>query len=162
MDENDINVLLKDIFNISTDYIDDFLFVCGYHLWGQIQTNWPDVTALEKDIDVLVEEVTYALIIENKVMGAPDQPNQLANYINKEKEEGYSNEQIFVVYINDEEPELQSWGKYRNEFKSRYARMDKMTFLHWLESLDENMLKENRLYTRVQEAIKAIKEKLGI
>lgn len=162
MDENDINVLLKDIFNISNDYIDDFLMSCGYNFWGQIMIQHPNVTALEKEIDVLIEDIKYALIIENKVMGAQDRPHQLANYINKEKEEGYSNEQIFVIYINDEEPELQSWGQYRKEFEPRYARMSKIELLHWLESLDEEMLKENRLLTRVHEAIKSIKKELGI
>ena len=65
---------------------------------------WIDAPLIDKDheyknIDILVRDKRYAIIIENKLKGAPFQPNQLARYIAKMSNEGFSYEQIFVVVL---------------------------------------------------------------
>lgn len=52
-----------------------------------------------KNIDILVRDRRYAVIIENKLKGAPFQPNQLARYIARMNDEDFSYEQIFVVVL---------------------------------------------------------------
>lgn len=51
-------------------------------------------------IDIrITEEGKYAIIIENKLKGADFQRNQLARYIKTIKEEGFKNEQIYIVIL---------------------------------------------------------------
>lgn len=60
----------------------------------------PIVTAEKERLDVrIMEENNYAIIIENKIKGAPYQPNQIARYIEKMLNHGCSIERIFVVII---------------------------------------------------------------
>lgn len=75
---------------------------------------WIDVPVIDKDreyknIDILIRDKRYAVIIENKLKGAHFQPNQLARYIAKMSNEGFSDEQIFVVVLpktNDSNEDL--------------------------------------------------------
>lgn len=65
---------------------------------------WIDSPVIEKDheyksIDILIRDKQYAVIIENKLKGANFQLNQLARYIATMREEGYRDEQIFVVVL---------------------------------------------------------------
>lgn len=64
----------------------------------QIKT--PEIT-FEKAyrIDLLIKDQKYAIIIENKIFGAEFQRNQLARYIQRLLDEGYSKEQIHIVII---------------------------------------------------------------
>lgn len=51
-------------------------------------------------IDIrITEEGKYAVIIENKLKGADFQRNQIARYIQTIKEEGFQNEQIYIVIL---------------------------------------------------------------
>lgn len=66
--------------------------------------DWIDAPIIDKDheyksIDILVRDKQYAVIIENKLKGAEFQLNQLARYIATMRNEGYSDEQIFVVVL---------------------------------------------------------------
>lgn len=67
-------------------------------LKGQIKT--PKIT-FDKTyhIDILIEDKDYAIIIENKIFGAVFQRNQLARYIKRLLDKGYSKEQIHIVII---------------------------------------------------------------
>lgn len=65
---------------------------------------WIDVPVIDKNheyknIDILVKDKQYVVIIENKIKGADFQPNQLARYIATMRAEGYSDKQIFVVVL---------------------------------------------------------------
>lgn len=60
----------------------------------------PVFTAEEHRIDLLVREPgRYAIIFENKIHGAVLQKNQIARYINVMKDEGFDEEQIYVVFL---------------------------------------------------------------
>lgn len=64
------------------------------------QISDPEIT-FEKAyrIDILIKDLKYAIIIENKIFGAEFQRNQLARYIQRLLDEGYSKEQIHIVII---------------------------------------------------------------
>lgn len=66
--------------------------------------DWIDTPIIDKDheyksIDILVRDKQYAVIIENKLKGADFQLNQLARYIATMRNEGYRDDQIFVVVL---------------------------------------------------------------
>jgi hypothetical protein len=102
----------------------------------------PQITAESKRIDILIlDGKDYAIIIENKINGALDQPNQLANYINKMLDAGYASKHIYVIYIPKEdgkEPVPQSWTcnnkSYYDEFEGRFKIISKNELLQWLEN----------------------------
>ena len=96
--------------------------------------------------DILIyEKNKYAIVLENKIWDAVDQPHQLANYIDAmlSSRYGFSKEQIYVAYLpktNDHEPSLNSWksqeggGSYKDEFQDRYRLLDfTEKILPWLE-----------------------------
>ena len=98
-------------------------------------------------IDILIyEKDKYAIVLENKIWDAPDQPHQLANYIDAmlSSRYGFGKEQVYVAYLpktNDHEPSLNSWksqeggGSYKEEFQDRYRLLDfTEKILPWLES----------------------------
>lgn len=98
-----------------------------------------------KRIDIFVYELgKYAIIFENKIMDAPEQPNQLANYIEGVKAKGFENEQIYIVYLprtDEDGPTDISWKNrrgysYENDFKQRYVKVSfKKGILAWLQLL---------------------------
>lgn len=85
----------------------------------------PDITQETERIDLWVRDKTYAIIIENKIHYADDKERQLERYIDKTKAKSFRNEQIFVIYLSPryEEPDIQSWGKYKDEFQERYLNL---------------------------------------
>ncbi len=98
-------------------------------------------------IDILVyEKDKYAIVLENKIWDAIDQPHQLANYIDAmlSSRYGFDKEQVYVAYLpktNDHEPSLNSWksqvggGSYKDKFQDRYRLLDfTEKILPWLES----------------------------
>ena len=104
----------------------------------------------DKRIDILIyEKGKYAIVLENKIWDAPDQPNQLANYIDAMMESEYNLnlEQIYVAFMpktKEHHPAPQSWisrvceQTYEDDFKERYRLLDfKDQILPWLESSKE-------------------------
>ena len=86
----------------------------------------------DKRIDIYIyEPAKYAIILENKVMDAPEQPHQLANYIEGLNEIGFTNDQIYIGYLpstNATEPSSNSWSSrsgrnYRDEFHPRFRNI---------------------------------------
>jgi len=60
----------------------------------------PELSSEEYRIDLLVKEKgKYAIIFENKIHNAVIQKNQIARYIDKMKGLGYSEKQIYVIYL---------------------------------------------------------------
>lgn len=100
--------ILKEILNfhegtkypLLRSFIQSFLAPLGFDL------EWiknPLIAAEKERLDVrIIEENNYAIIIENKIKGAPYQPNQIARYIQKMLNHGCKIERIFVVIIPPE------------------------------------------------------------
>ncbi|MBR5656021.1 MAG: PD-(D/E)XK nuclease family protein [Prevotella sp.] len=77
-----------------------------------IEVSHPYVTSEEMRIDLLVREKgKYAIIFENKIYEAILQKNQIARYIQKLRQEGFKDEQIYVVFLppSEYEPDICSW-----------------------------------------------------
>lgn len=78
----------------------------------------------------------YAIIFENKVYNATDQAAQLSRYIDATKANGFTDKQIFVIYLSQQgsEPAEQSWGTYRSEYERRYRNLSfRDDILPWLK-----------------------------
>ena len=102
----------------------------------QIKVSRPKITQEKCRIDLWVRDSSYALIFENKVYDATDQEAQIHRYIERTIEENYKKEQIYVIYLPsyDKEPETQSWGDYKSDFKDRYANVSfRNGILPWLK-----------------------------
>ena len=120
-----------------------------------------------KRIDIYVYEPNkYAIIFENKIMNAPEQPNQLANYIEGVRAKGFVDEQIYIVYMprtNNEGPTSVSWTNKRGfSYKSLYScRYVKVSFekgiLPWLAKIQKEMLTEQGVW---KESIKVFEDYL--
>lgn len=78
---------------ILKSFIDSFL-------GAKFDINDPIITTEELRIDLLVREPgKYAIIFENKLFDAVLQKNQIARYIIKLQNQGYKDEQIYVVFL---------------------------------------------------------------
>ena len=98
----------------------------------------PLITQEQCRIDLWVRDRIggYAIIFENKVYNATDQAAQLSRYIDCTKANGFTDEQIFVVYLSQQgtEPAEQSWGTYKSEYEQRYMNLSfRYDILPWLK-----------------------------
>lgn len=93
--------------------------------YGSINVVSPSISQEKERIDLWVRDNSFAIIFENKIYNAADKEAQLSRYIEKTIKHGYNEQQIFVVYLSQypKEPELQSWGKYKESFRSRYVNL---------------------------------------
>jgi hypothetical protein len=66
-------------------------------------------------IDIFIHDDKYAVIIENKINYAPDQPNQLAKYLRYAKSEG--KEIVAIVYIPLHKNKMPQIEDYDDDFK---------------------------------------------
>lgn len=98
----------------------------------------PLITQEQCRIDLWIRDRAggYAIIFENKVYNATDQATQLSRYIDCTKANGFTDEQIFVVYLSQQgsEPAEQSWGTYKSEYEQRYINLSfRDDILPWLK-----------------------------
>ena len=103
--------------------------------FSNIKVKKPKITQEEQRIDLWVRDEGYAIIFENKIYNAIDQEEQICRYIEKTKTEGYKVENIYVIYLSQDgkEPEEQTWGDYKEEFKDRYLNLSfRYNILPWL------------------------------
>ena len=102
----------------------------------RIKIENPIITQEIQRIDLWVRDKTYAIIFENKIYDAVDQDAQLHRYIEKTKETGFNEKDIFVIYLPQSyhEPCEQSWGEYKNDFESRFVVLSfQDDILKWLK-----------------------------
>lgn len=97
---------------------------CRKDSFKDIHIQRPEITHETERIDLWIKDKDYAIIFENKACGAVDQDEQISRYIEKTKNKEYKEEQIYIVYLPAEskEPEIQSWGTYKDAFENRYIR----------------------------------------
>lgn len=98
----------------------------------------PLITQEQCRIDLWVRDRAggYAIIFENKIYNATDQEAQLSRYIDCTKANGFTDEQIFVVYLSQQgsEPAEQSWVTYKSEYEQRYINLSfRDDILPWLK-----------------------------
>lgn len=127
-------------------------------LFRTINVFHPEITQEKERIDLWVRDKDFAIIIENKIYNAADQEAQLSRYIDKTKDYGYREEQIFVVYLsqNGDNPSEQSWGDYEVAFQDRYANLSfRKHILLWLKEyvLPNVRIKETVLHSAIEQYI---------
>lgn len=87
----------KNKYVICEAFLKHFLTSSGYN---PDLFSCPKITAETDHIDLCIQEKgKYAVIIENKLKGAVFQRNQLARYIQKMRNEGYHEDQIFIIVL---------------------------------------------------------------
>ena len=104
-----------------------------------------------KRIDILAyEKGKYAIVFENKIWDAVEQPKQLANYIKgmREPKYGFTDEQIYIVYLpstDEHKPTDTSWNKtYQQAFESRFTSISfRGRIIEWLESDDLKVIDDD-------------------
>jgi hypothetical protein len=120
-----------------------------YGIFAGIKVEKPCIDPEYGRIDIYVRESgRYAIIIENKSNAAGDQPNQLARYIKRVEADGYTDEQIYVLYTPQEawrEPADHSWTtppddpdcpgvSLKGKFQDRYVNFSfRVGILPWLK-----------------------------
>ena len=71
-------------------------------VFGNKEFKSPVFTNERERIDVLIEEPrSFAIIIENKIKGAPDQDTQLERYIESVMEHRVPSDNIYAIYLTD-------------------------------------------------------------
>lgn len=122
----------KEVHPFLVSFVETFLQGKGF------KKEWIDKPIIDKDheykdIDISIRDKKYAIIIENKLKGAQFQLNQLARYIAKMREEGYKDEQIFVVILqkeNNKQINKSVWKlpkDWKSPSKDRNCRVDDYT-----------------------------------
>lgn len=111
----------------------------GKNTFKNIKIEKPVLTQEKARIDLWIRDEKYAIIFENKARNATDQESQLSRYIEEtKKDKKYKNgDNIYVIYLpkNYKEPEDNSWGNYKDEFKERYFNMSfQEHVLPWLKN----------------------------
>lgn len=104
----------------------------------RIHVEKPVITQEDKRIDLWIRDSSYSIIFENKIYNAIDQESQLSRYIDKTKElsHGYKDSDIYIIYLSQigQEPEAQTWGKYKDTFQERYLNLSfRNDVLPWLK-----------------------------
>lgn len=137
----------------------------------KIKIEKPEITCERKRIDLWIRDKDYAIVFENKVAQASDQPNQLERYIKiTEEEYNFGEEQIYVLYLPptyEKKPDRQTWGKYYNSniHKNRYLNLSfKDDILPWLKnSVSPNIrLKDKYLSSSIEQYIDHLEGKFSL
>jgi hypothetical protein len=137
----------------------EYLKTKGGDSFNKICVENPQITQEIERIDLWIRDKSYAIIIENKVHRAGDQSEQLARYIEKTKETGYKEEQMYVIYLpptHDKDPDEQTWGEYKKKFEDRYLKISfKDDILPWLKDLvlPNTKIKDNYLSSALEQYI---------
>lgn len=99
----------------------------------------PVITSELHRIDVLINDESYAIIVENKIHNAEDQQEQLLRYIEKVRSFNVKDENIYVIYITrhgDPPDENSITRDVIEKFEGRYLVLSyKYDILPWLEKV---------------------------
>lgn len=110
--------------------------------FANLKLNKPIITCEKYRIDILIQqEKEFAIIIENKVKDAHDQPEQIDRYIKKVKDLGFKKKNIYVIYLTKKggEPPISSFSyENRKVFKTRYKAINyKNHILPWIQKIHQ-------------------------
>lgn len=151
--------LLQQNINYKFEILENFItYIFGRYENFNFEVERPKITVEKDRIDILVKDKSYAIIIENKVHDAGEQPNQLERYIEIVNKE-FKHEQIFVLYLIRTEgnfPSAQSWGKYKDLYADRFLLVSyRDDILPWLRNtlLPNCRIKDVFLQTAIEQYI---------
>lgn len=116
-----------------------------FPVFSNLPVNTPTIEAEKYEIDVLINDNDYRIIIENKINNASDGHSQLARYIDGSVNGAhYLEKDVYIIYITDgkKDPNNQSWIRldnrliatdYRDDFKNRFVSITRKNICDWLE-----------------------------
>ena len=126
--ENLHSEILKFLLENYEEFFDNFLD--SIEIKNKEEYSNAEITNEEAKIDILIKSENKAIIVENKINWAPDQPEQLAKYYEKIKN-GHNGEQgrevekiIYIVPSENKKPDAQTFGKdekIKKEIKDRFV-----------------------------------------
>lgn len=131
----------------------------------------------QERIDVLIEEPrSFAIIIENKIKGAPDQERQLERYIKSVNRHDVPDDNIYAIYLTDSGGKEVSDHSFTDDAKKclgykdendmgRFVPMNyRYDILPWLEKevLPNCSYKEDLLLSALKQYIDYLKSMFGI
>lgn len=114
-------------------------------IFSNLPVHSPIIKAEKHEIDVLINDNNYRIIIENKINHANDLLSQLARYIDGSINGAhYFEKDVYVIYITDDkkEPSRQSWIRmdkkliatdYKDDFQKRFVNITRTDICKWLE-----------------------------
>lgn len=105
----------------------------------RIKIESPVITQEKERIDLWVRDYAskYAIIFENKIYDAADQEAQLYRYIEKTRNCGFFDPNIFILYLTKfgDKPSDQTWGGEKEKYQSRFLALSfRDDILVWLEN----------------------------
>ena len=109
--ENFHSEILKFLLENYEEFFNNFLELIG--IKDKEEYSNAEITNEEAKIDILIKSENKAIIVENKINWAPDQPEQLAKYYRKVKYE-YKKEVekiVYIAHLKDKNPDEQTFGK---------------------------------------------------
>ena len=95
--------------------------------FSELQLNKPKISAENNRIDARIRDEDFSIIIENKILGAKDQDQQIERYVTIEREYKYKEPNIYIIYLTLEggSPyETSITRKRRREFSGRYKEIN--------------------------------------
>ena len=146
-------------------------------VFGNKEFKSPVFTNERERIDVLIEEPSsFAIIIENKINGAPDQDTQLERYIESVMEHRIPSDNIYAIYLTDSGGKEVSDDSFTDVAKKRLGYYDendmgrfipmnyRYDILPWLEKevLPNCIEKEELLISALKQYIDYLKCMFGI
>lgn len=112
-----------------------------------------EIFALKDNIDLLIKDEQYAIIIENKIYWAKDQYNQILKYVKNVAEKNKINENnIYAIYLtSDGKKKISNLGDEKDEIqlkemeeKGRFIQINyKEHIIPWLEEKNNKILNSN-------------------
>ena len=167
--EKNHSIILKKILNYNREndernfpFVQSFLKAMG--ILEKVKN--PQIPLKEKyDIDILITDEKYAVVIENKIHYARDQDRQLEKYYKAVKRvyKNISKEHIYVMYLTRQggEPSKKSLGDLtRKELGDNFIKINfKDDILPWLKEyvLPNCLQKEQILISGIQQYIDHLK-----
>lgn len=144
-------------------FLEEFVLTLGEG-FESIQIKSPSFSVEKQRIDVLISDLVgkFAIIIENKIHGAIDQPDQIENYIEKMKK-NFSLDQIYVIYMTrtgGSPSEYSFYDSSKTNFNERYIEInykeDVLPFIEY-SILPLCRVKEQVLYSGLLQYIDHLK-----
>lgn len=132
----------------------------------------PNFTNEQERIDVLIEDPhSFAIIIENKIKGAPDQEKQLERYIERVKGHCITLDNIYAIYLTDNGEKIVGERSFTEKAKENLGYKDecdmgrfipmnyRYDILPWLEKevLPNCIYKEELLISALKQYIDYLK-----
>jgi hypothetical protein len=118
-----------------------------------IQTEY--YTKIGRPIDILITWDRCAIIIENKLNNAEDQPTQLSDYFNAIKSEGY--DVLKVVYIPNTVTKHAPISEYSQKLKNKLIEIYPYELIKWFKKTIENGLSDEALIRETTNYINLLK-----